>query len=123
MLHWQMRSLMELFDGGNLEHKIMQRCECINYATTPWESVKPNVFERRVSYKFNRSVSVFSGDVTCIQQKIPIENTGGWIINEVMTLHGVPFADHFRVRITQLFHFFIIGLVFIFIYIHLCISS
>lgn len=93
----QMRSLMELFDGGNLEIKIMQRTGCINYATTAWESLKPNVFERRVSYKFNRQVSVFGGDVTCTQQKIPVENTGGWIINEVMALHGVPFADHFRV--------------------------
>ncbi|KAF7838280.1 C2 and GRAM domain-containing protein [Senna tora] len=94
----KMRSLMELFDGGNLEHKIMRKTGCINYATTSWECVKPDVFERRVSYKFNRHVSVFGSDVTCTQQKVPIENTGGWIVKEVMALHGVPFADHFRIH-------------------------
>ncbi|KAK4264394.1 hypothetical protein QN277_025576 [Acacia crassicarpa] len=92
------RSLMELFDGGNLEHRIMQRTGCINYGTTSWESVKHDVFERRVSYKFNRQVSVFGGEVSCTQQKVPIENSEGWIVNEVMALHGVPFADHFRIH-------------------------
>ncbi|XP_028791827.1 C2 and GRAM domain-containing protein At5g50170-like [Neltuma alba] len=94
----KMRTVLELFDGGNLEHKIMQRTGCINYGTTSWESVKPDVFERRVSYKFSRQVSVFGGEVTCTQQKVPIENTEGWIVNEVMALHGVPFADHFRIH-------------------------
>lgn len=94
----KMGSLMELFDGRDLEHKIMRRTGSINYATTNWESVKSDGFERRVSYKFNHQVSVFGGDVTCTQQKVPIENTEGWIVNEVMALHGVPFADHFRIQ-------------------------
>lgn len=95
--HAQMRSVMGIFDGGNLEYKIMLRTCCMNYETTAWEQVKPDVFERRVSYKFNMHVSVFGGEVTCTQQKSRNANTGGWIVNEVMALHGVPFADHFRV--------------------------
>ncbi|MED6170371.1 hypothetical protein PIB30_030223 [Stylosanthes scabra] len=94
----KMRSMMGIFDGGSLEHRIMQRAGCMNYETTSWEPVKPDVFERRVSYKFNRQVSVFGGEVTCTQQKFPNTNTGGWIVNEVMTLHGVPFADHFHIN-------------------------
>ncbi|XP_061343598.1 C2 and GRAM domain-containing protein At5g50170 [Gastrolobium bilobum] len=94
----KMRSVMGIFDGGNLEHKTMQRTGCINYETTTWELVKPDVYERRVSYQFNRHVSVFGGEVTCTQQKFPNANTGGWIVNEVMALHGVPFADHFRIH-------------------------
>ena len=93
---------MGIFDGGNLEHKIMQRAGCMNYETTPWEPVKPDVFERRISYKFNQQVSVFGSEVTCTQQKFPNANTGGWIVNEVMALHGVPFADHFRVCLLNL---------------------
>lgn len=100
-----MKLLMELFDGGNLEQKIMQQTGCVNYGTTSWESLKPNVFERCVSYKFSRQVSVFGGEVTCTQQKVPIENTEGWIVNEVMALHGVPFSDHFRVSVKLKTHF------------------
>ncbi|OMO77406.1 C2 calcium-dependent membrane targeting [Corchorus capsularis] len=93
-----MTSLMEIFDGGKLEHKIMEKSGCLNYATTMWEPVKPGVCERHVSYKFNRHVSIFGGEVTCTQQKFPIANGEGWIVNEVMVLHDVPFGDHFRVH-------------------------
>ncbi|XP_027337352.1 C2 and GRAM domain-containing protein At5g50170 [Abrus precatorius] len=94
----KMRSVMGIFYGGNLEHKIMQRTGCLNYETTAWELVKPDVFERRVSYQFNRHVSAFGGEVTCTQQKFPNANTGGWTVIEVMALHGVPFADHFHIH-------------------------
>ena len=93
----QIKSLMEVFDGGKLEHKIMGKSGCLNYATTTWEPVKPDVYERRISYKFNRHVSTFGGDVTCTQQKFPIAKKEGWIVNEVMALHGIPFGNHFRV--------------------------
>ncbi|XP_030941155.1 C2 and GRAM domain-containing protein At5g50170 isoform X1 [Quercus lobata] len=92
------KSLMEMFDGGKLEHKIMGKSGCLNYTTTTWDPVKPDVYERHLSYKFNRHVSTFGGDVTCTQQKFPIAKNEGWIVNEVMALHGVPFGDHFRVH-------------------------
>uniref|UniRef100_K7KL01 C2 and GRAM domain-containing protein n=1 Tax=Glycine max TaxID=3847 RepID=K7KL01_SOYBN len=94
----KMKSVMGIFDGGNLEHKIMQRTGCMNYETTSWEQVKPDFFERHVSYQFNRHVSVFGGEVTCTQQKFPNTNTGGWTVIEVMALHSVPFADHFHIH-------------------------
>ncbi|KAL2340952.1 hypothetical protein Fmac_008892 [Flemingia macrophylla] len=94
----KVKSVMGIFDGGNLEHKIMQRTGCMNYETTLWEQVRPDVFERRVSYQFNRHVSAFGGEVTCTQQKFPNASTGGWTVIEVMALHGVPFADHFRIH-------------------------
>lgn len=90
-----MKSVMVIFDGGNLEHKIMKRTGCMNYETAPWELVKPDVLERRVSYQLNRHASVF--EVTSTQQKLPNTSTGGWIVNEVMSLNGVPFAENFRV--------------------------
>ncbi|KAB1215657.1 hypothetical protein CJ030_MR4G023318 [Morella rubra] len=92
------KSLMEMFDGGKLEHKIMEKSGCLYYATTKWEPVKPVVFERRLSYKFNSHVSVFGGEVACTQQKYPIANSEGWIVKEVMALHGVPFGDYFHVH-------------------------
>ncbi|CAL5203287.1 unnamed protein product [Lathyrus oleraceus] len=93
----KMRSvMMGIFDGGHLEHKIMKRTGCMNYDTTDWEPVKPDVLERHVSYQFNRHLSVF--DVTSTQQKLPNTNSEGWIINEVMVLNGVPFSDHFHIH-------------------------
>lgn len=83
-----------------MEHKIMEKSGCLNYAATSWEQVKckSGVYERRVCYKFNRHVSIFGGEVTSTQQKCRIANGDeGWIVNEVMLLHDVPFSDHFRV--------------------------
>ncbi|KAL5544117.1 hypothetical protein UlMin_007901 [Ulmus minor] len=97
-LSCNIKSFMESIDGGKLEHKVMEKSGCLNYTTTAWEPYNSNVFERRVSYKFNRHVSVFGAEATCTQQKFPIGNGEGWILNEVMTLQGVPLSDHFRVH-------------------------
>lgn len=93
---------MEMFGGGKLEQKVMVKYGCLNYTTTAWEAFKDDILERRLSYKFNRHVSVFGGEVTCTQQKFPIANGQGWILNEVMALHDVPFSDHFRVCISHI---------------------
>lgn len=92
------KALMEVFDGGKLEYKVMEKSGCHNYDTTPWDPVKPGVCERHLSYRFNRHVSIFGGEVTCTQQKSPLASGEGWIVNEVMYLHDVPFDDHFRVH-------------------------
>ena len=88
---------MEMFDGGNLEHRIVEKSGYLNYMATDWETVKPDLYERRLCFRFNRHVSVFGGEVTCTQQKSPIGNDNGWILKEVMTLQDIPFGDHFRV--------------------------
>ncbi|KAL6524530.1 hypothetical protein OROHE_016201 [Orobanche hederae] len=93
-----LKSLMKMFDGGELEHKVMSKSGCLNYMTTSWEPVTSSLQERRVSYKFSRQISIFGGEVTCTQQKSPLPDDGGWVVNEIMTLHNVPFGDHFRVQ-------------------------
>ncbi|KAI3673553.1 hypothetical protein L6452_39676 [Arctium lappa] len=100
-LPFSVESTMEIFKGGNLEHKVMGRLGCLNYDTTNWEPVpdRSNVLERRLCYKFNRRVSSFGGDVTCTQQKSPIADDKGWIVTEAMSLHDVPFGDHFYVQV------------------------
>ena len=99
---------MEMFNGGKLEKKVMEKSGCLRHMTNPWEPIKEDykndkkdviVHERRLSYRFNRNVSVFGGEATCVQQKSPINDkeNRGWIVNEVMALHGVPLSDRFRV--------------------------
>lgn len=91
--------VMKIFGGGEMERKIMEKSGCLNYASTTWESKKPGIYERRVSYKYNHTVSVFGGGVTCSQQKSPAPNDEGWILNDIVALHDVPFGDHFRVHL------------------------
>ncbi|XP_047316846.1 C2 and GRAM domain-containing protein At5g50170 [Impatiens glandulifera] len=91
-------SLMEMYNGGQLEHVVMKKCGCIGYVTSDWETVKPDLLERRLLYRLNRQFSIFGGEVTCTQQKTQIPNSKGWIVNEFMTLHDIPFSDHFRVH-------------------------
>ncbi|KAI3504575.1 hypothetical protein L1887_26160 [Cichorium endivia] len=100
-LPFSVESVMDIFKGGDLEHKVMVKLSCLNYNTTNWEPVTTGseVFERRLCYKFNRRVSSFGGDVTCTQQKSPATNGKGWIVTESMSLHDVPFGDHFYVQV------------------------
>jgi hypothetical protein len=89
--------LMGVFDGGALETRTMSRVGCLDYSATPWEAARPGVLERHVSYKFNRYMSIFGGEVVSTQFKFPAEDGGGWTIHDVVTLHNVPFGDYFRV--------------------------
>lgn len=93
----QVSVLMELFEGGDLEKKIMDKVGCLNYSVTQWEAVRPNVYDRDIRYKFNRHMSIFGGEAVSSQQKTPTADGNGWIVDEVMTIHNVPFGDHFRV--------------------------
>ena len=55
---------MEMFAGGNLEHRIVEKSGYLNYMATDWETVKHDLYERRLCFRFNRHVSVFGGEVT-----------------------------------------------------------
>ncbi|MQL93394.1 hypothetical protein Taro_026025 [Colocasia esculenta] len=92
-------SLMRVFGGGHMEKKIMEKVGCLSYTSTPWELVKPDLYEREVHYKFNHHVSIFGGEVTSTQKRTPIVDGQGWMVDETMTLHGIPFGSHFRVHL------------------------
>uniref|UniRef100_A0A7N0VG44 C2 and GRAM domain-containing protein n=1 Tax=Kalanchoe fedtschenkoi TaxID=63787 RepID=A0A7N0VG44_KALFE len=93
-----MEALMTMFDGGELEYRVMGKSGCLNLVTTAWEPVKPDLLERRLCYKFSRHVSIFGGEVTCTQRKHSTTSPEGCIVNEVMALHNIPFSDHYRVH-------------------------
>lgn len=88
---------MELFSGGELDRKVMEKAGCQNYSQTPWESEKGDVYERQTNYRFDKRISRYRGESTSTQQKTPLPDRKGWIIEEVMTLHGVPLGDFFNV--------------------------
>ncbi|KAD4385677.1 hypothetical protein E3N88_25846 [Mikania micrantha] len=94
-------SVMEIFKGGDFEHKVMGKLCRLDYNTTNWEPVtgRSDTLERHLCWKFNRRASSFGGDVTCTQQKSRVIDGKGWIINEAMSLHHVPFGDYFYVQL------------------------
>ncbi|GAV84876.1 C2 domain-containing protein/GRAM domain-containing protein [Cephalotus follicularis] len=97
---------LELFNGGELDRKVMEKAGCLNYSFSPWESEKGDVYERQIYYRFDRHISQYRGEVTSTQQKSPLPNNNGWLIQEVMSLHGVPLGDnfdlHFRYQVEDI---------------------
>ncbi|KAJ0989007.1 hypothetical protein J5N97_007363 [Dioscorea zingiberensis] len=95
----QMALLMEIFDGGHIENKIMEKVGCLGYSVTQWKSAGLDSHERHINYKFNRIMSIFGSEVDSTQKRTPAPTGNGWSIEEVMTLHNVPFAEHFRIHL------------------------
>uniref|UniRef100_A0A0D3GII7 C2 and GRAM domain-containing protein n=1 Tax=Oryza barthii TaxID=65489 RepID=A0A0D3GII7_9ORYZ len=91
-------SLMEMFSGGPLEHRMMQKAGCIDYSPTEWELVSRNIYQRQISYKFDKNLSRYGGEATTTQQRYALVNQEGWAIEEVMSLQGVLLGDCFNVQ-------------------------
>ena len=104
-----MNFLMEIFSGGVIERRVMEKTGCLNYTCSSWELEK-DVYERQVCYKFDKHISRFKGEVTSTQQKSPLADKTGWLIEEVLTLHGIPLGDYFNVRMCYKCSFSIIFL-------------
>ncbi|KAL6990599.1 hypothetical protein U1Q18_008716 [Sarracenia purpurea var. burkii] len=90
---------MELFNGGELERKVTEGAGCLNYSQSPWEFDKADVYQRQIYYKFDKQISHYRGEVTSTQQRSPLSDGKGWLIEEVMTLHGVPLGDYFNLHL------------------------
>ncbi|KAL5972422.1 hypothetical protein ACLOJK_041676 [Asimina triloba] len=91
-------SLIELFGGGSLERKVMEKVGCLDYSCTPWELVKNDVYQRQICYKFSQHISRNGGEVTSTEQKSPLPDRNGWVVEEVMSLEGVPLAEYFNLH-------------------------
>ncbi|KAM7506377.1 hypothetical protein LguiB_005281 [Lonicera macranthoides] len=91
--------VMELFSGSDLDRRVMEKAGCLNYSHSPWEFEKEEVCQRQTYYKFDKCISRYRGEVTSTQQKSPILDRNGWLVEEVMTLHGVPLGDYFSLHL------------------------
>ncbi|KAF8687717.1 hypothetical protein HU200_042644 [Digitaria exilis] len=99
VLSVDVESLMEMFAGGPLEHKVMQKVGCIDYSATEWELVGCNIQQRQTRYKFDKNLSRYGGEATTTQQKYSLVNRVGWAVEEVMTLQGVLLGDYFNLQL------------------------
>ncbi|CAH9072078.1 unnamed protein product [Cuscuta epithymum] len=90
---------MQLFGGNEVERKIMERAGCLSYSPSNWESEKTDVYQRHLYYKFDTCVSRYGGEVTSTQQKLHLPEKNGWLVEEMMTLHGVPLGNYFTLHL------------------------
>lgn len=89
---------MSIFDGGPLEHQVMEKVGCVDYSVTEWEAVRDDVYQRQVHHKFDTESARHGGQTMSTQQKSPLPNKNGWLVEEVMTLEGIPVGECFNVR-------------------------
>ncbi|KAM1005375.1 hypothetical protein ACFX13_005497 [Malus domestica] len=90
---------IELFGGGELDRRVMEKAGCLNYSYTPWESEKGDVCVRQIYYRFDKRVSQYRGEVTSTQQKSRLPDRNGWLVQEVSSLHAVPLGDYFNLHV------------------------
>ncbi|GAB2224751.1 hypothetical protein Droror1_Dr00005521 [Drosera rotundifolia] len=90
---------MEAFEGGEVNRRIMERTGALNYSCTPWELDKADVYQRQVGYNFDKRISSYRGEATITQQRSTLPDKKEWLIEEVMTLQGVPFGEFFNVHV------------------------
>ncbi len=90
---------MLLFQRQKLDEIVSEKLEWVNYKATPWERVedKPESQRRQLSYSLNRQISQCGSKVSCVQQKTVAADMMSCTIEEIMTLHDVPFGEHFQV--------------------------
>ncbi|WOL12096.1 C2 and GRAM domain-containing protein [Canna indica] len=89
--------LMRLFDGSSLEQRVMEKVGCVDYSISPWEEIKTDVYQRQVQFKLDKNRSRY-GEVTSTQQKSPLCDKNGWLIEEVMALQGFLLGDYYNVH-------------------------
>ncbi|KAF3796799.1 putative membrane protein [Nymphaea thermarum] len=91
--------LMELFGGGHMERKVMEKVGCVNSSHTAWKLVKPDIHQRRLSYKFDKHISSLEGEVNSTQQISFLAYRKAWTIEEVMAFQGVALGDCFNLHL------------------------
>jgi len=90
---------MSIFEGGPLERRVMEKVGCLDYSVTEWEPVRPDVYQRQVHYKFDKKSAQHEGEAMSTQQKSPLPNKNGWLVEEVMTFEGIPIGECFNLHI------------------------
>ncbi|XP_066371177.1 C2 and GRAM domain-containing protein At1g03370-like [Miscanthus floridulus] len=92
-------TLMGIFEGGPLECRVMEKVGCMDYSVTAWELVRADIYQRQVHYKFDKKSTRHGGEAMSTQQKSPLPNKNGWLVEEMMTLEGIPVGECFNLHI------------------------
>jgi len=88
---------MELFEGGPLEHKVMKKIGFFDYLPAPWDSVKPDLYQRQINYKFDKRIFGYGGEANATQQRSCSVDQNRWVVEETTLLQGLLLSDYFNV--------------------------
>lgn len=93
--------MMELFDGGPLENKIMGKVGCEEYTASPWSTDQSNksVSQREVLFKFDKRIPNYRGEIRSIHRRYPLPDRNGWVVEEAMKIHGVSLGDYINIHL------------------------
>ncbi|ONK82007.1 uncharacterized protein A4U43_C01F35170 [Asparagus officinalis] len=80
------KSLMEIFEGGSLEHKLMKSIGFLDYSPAPWQAIEAHVYQRQVSYRLDKSVIGYKGEVNSTQQRSCSANGNKWVLEDTVKL-------------------------------------
>lgn len=95
-------SMTMIYEKEKLDEKIAEKAGWLNYDATPWECVGGDaVQQRRVTFKLSNQISLFETNVTCVQQKTKQADEHALFVDELLTLHDVPFGDNFQIRVRK----------------------
>ena len=96
----QVESVLAVLNDERMDKSVNEKLGIVNYSSTPWELVekKSGVKRRQISYNLNKKLSQFGSKVSCIQQQTSSDDKKKLTIDEILTLHDVPFGDHFQVN-------------------------
>ena len=110
---------MGIFEGGPVECRVMEKVGCMDYSVTAWEPFRADVYQRQVHYRIGKKSARHEGEVMSTQQKSPLPDKNGWLVEEVVTFEGIPVGECFNVRddflaFNYLFYYMYLNLGYIF---------
>jgi hypothetical protein len=76
---------------------MMEKVGCMDYSVTAWEPVRADVYQRQVHYRIDKKSSRHEGEVMSTQQRSPLPDKNGWLVEEVVTFEGIPVGECFNV--------------------------
>ncbi|CAM0914018.1 unnamed protein product [Alopecurus aequalis] len=100
--HLDVATLMGIFEGGPVERRAMEKVGCMDYSVTAWGPVRADVYQRHVHYRIGKKSSGHEGEVMSTQQKSPLPDKNGWLVEEVVTFEGIPVGECFNLHIRYL---------------------
>lgn len=95
----QVESVHAIVVDDQKDRHVSEKLGLSKYESSPWEVVdgKIGIQRRHRSYRLNRLITQFGSTISSIQQKTVSTDSKKLIINEILTLHDVPFGEHFQV--------------------------
>lgn len=96
----QVESVHAIVVDDEKDRHVNEKLGLSTYESSPWEVVDGmiGIQRRHLSYRLNRLITQFGSKISSIQQKTLSTDSKKLIINEILTLHDVPFGEHFQVR-------------------------